>query len=90
MHQGEPYYGTIKWIGTLLGYDGYCAVVELVSFFLLLFVYYCVGSFEGVNYFSFKFLSIFNLRAVSSKIIFCNNHLFVLTFLSYRWKSSNI
>ena len=30
-HEGRPLYGTIRWMGTLQGYGGYYAGVELVS-----------------------------------------------------------
>ena len=30
-HEGRLLYGTIRWMGTLQGYDGYYAGVELVS-----------------------------------------------------------
>ena len=32
-HEGRPLYGTIRWIGTLPGYTGYYAGVELVSLY---------------------------------------------------------
>ena len=47
-HNGNPYYGTVKWLGTLPDFQGIYAGVELVGFFYIL---YCIREQDSIKSF---------------------------------------